>query len=99
MRAPAIVRAAALALLLVPFVGVQSLAGEQPPTASPTPRPAPLSGLRPTAIQTAPIPVASAGEWRAAFPKAELVIVEGAGHFPHVEQPAAFERAVEAFLR
>lgn len=46
-----------------------------------------------------PIPAASAAEWKAAFPEAELVIVEGAGHFPHVEQPAAFKAAVKAFLR
>ena len=46
-----------------------------------------------------PIPVASAAEWRAAFPNASLLIVEGAGHFPHVEQPAAFMRAIEAFLQ
>jgi proline iminopeptidase len=46
-----------------------------------------------------PIPVASASEWKAAFPKSELVIVVGAGHFPHVEQPAAFVRAIRAFLR
>jgi proline iminopeptidase len=46
-----------------------------------------------------PIPVASAPEWQAAFPNAKLVVVEEAGHFPHVEQPAAFVRAIEAFLR
>ena len=46
-----------------------------------------------------PIPAASAAEWEAAFPEAELVIVEPSGHFPHVEKPAAFRRAVDAFLR
>ena len=46
-----------------------------------------------------PIPATSATEWAAAFPEAELVIVERAGHFPYVEQPAAYKRAVETFLR
>jgi proline iminopeptidase len=46
-----------------------------------------------------PNPVASAEEWKAAFPRAQLVIVEGSGHYPHVEQPSAFKGAVDAFLR
>jgi pimeloyl-ACP methyl ester carboxylesterase len=32
------------------------------------------------------------------IPRSELVIVEGAGHMLHLEQPAAYSRAVEAFL-
>lgn len=32
------------------------------------------------------------------IPRSELVIVEGAGHMLHLEQPAAFSEAVEAFL-
>ena len=32
------------------------------------------------------------------IPRSELVIVENAGHMLHLEQPAAFSRAVEAFL-
>jgi len=46
-----------------------------------------------------PIPAASAAEWQAAFPEATLVVVEGAGHFPYVEQPEPFLRHVKAFLR
>ena len=46
-----------------------------------------------------PIPAASAAEWQAAFPKATLVLVKSAGHFPYVEQPEAFLRAVDSFLR
>ena len=46
-----------------------------------------------------PIPAASAAEWQAAFPNAELFMVPAAGHFPHVEQPVTFQKAVEAFLR
>lgn len=46
-----------------------------------------------------PIPAESATEWQAAFPDATLVLVEGAGHFPYVERPEAFLRAVEEFLR
>lgn len=45
-----------------------------------------------------PIPIAAAGEWQKAFPKATLVPIEGAGHFPQVEQPAAFRKALDAFL-
>ena len=32
-----------------------------------------------------PIPAASASEWRAAFPEAELVLVEESGHFPPID--------------
>ena len=32
------------------------------------------------------------------IPRSEVVIVEGAGHMLHLEQPAAFSAAVEAFL-
>jgi proline iminopeptidase len=45
-----------------------------------------------------PIPVASAAEWRAAFPEARLVILEGAGHFSYLERPEAFLSAVNTFL-
>ena len=34
----------------------------------------------------------------AAFPLSELVIVEGAGHFPFIEKPDAFLQAVRDFL-
>lgn len=46
-----------------------------------------------------PIPVASASEWQAAFPMAELVVLEHAGHFSYLEQPDEFMKAIEAFLR
>lgn len=34
----------------------------------------------------------------AAFPRAQTAVVPGAGHFPWVDQPAAFRAAVDAFL-
>ncbi|MBX6722720.1 MAG: 2-succinyl-6-hydroxy-2,4-cyclohexadiene-1-carboxylate synthase [Dactylosporangium sp.] len=37
-------------------------------------------------------------EMAATIPNAEHVIVEGAGHTPHLEQPESFNRAVLAFL-
>lgn len=46
-----------------------------------------------------PIPLASAYEWEKAFPRATLVPIAGAGHFPQVEQPAALVRAIDAFVR
>lgn len=36
------------------------------------------------------IPVSHARAWTAALPHAELAVVPGAGHLPHVEQPAGF---------
>ena len=45
-----------------------------------------------------PIPMASAYEWEKAFPRATLVPVAGAGHFPFVEQPQAFLRAIQPFV-
>ncbi len=35
---------------------------------------------------------------RALFPNARVETIEGAGHWPHAERPAAFEAAVSAFL-
>ncbi|AGL14377.1 alpha/beta fold hydrolase [Actinoplanes sp. N902-109] len=32
------------------------------------------------------------------FPRGELAVIEDCGHYPWVEQPAAFRRAVDAFL-
>lgn len=46
-----------------------------------------------------PIPQESALEWQQAFPNATMVFIERAGHFPYVERPDEFARAVEAFLR
>lgn len=44
-------------------------------------------------------PKASAREWEAAFPNARLVLLEGAGHYPQVEQSEQFFRTVRDFLR
>ncbi|GGX69735.1 alpha/beta fold hydrolase [Saccharospirillum salsuginis] len=32
------------------------------------------------------------------FPNAEAKLIEGAGHWPHAEKPAAFQRIIERFL-
>ncbi len=45
-----------------------------------------------------PIPLASAREWENAFPRATLLPIEGAGHFPFIEQPQAFLRAIQQFI-
>lgn len=45
-----------------------------------------------------PIPMESSREWAAAFPNARLVVVDGAGHYPHVEQPERFFDTVLEFL-
>ncbi len=39
------------------------------------------------------------GAIRLLFPKAEFVVLEGAGHWLHAEKPRAFQAAVQAFLR
>ena len=46
-----------------------------------------------------PIPVESSEAWARAFPNAELLLVEGAGHLPQVERPEIFFDAVETFLK
>ncbi|MGB5597459.1 MAG: alpha/beta hydrolase, partial [Thiothrix litoralis] len=35
---------------------------------------------------------------RQAFPAAELISIEAAGHLPHVQTPAEFTALVDAFL-
>ena len=45
-----------------------------------------------------PIPLASAQEWQKAFPRATLLPVAGAGHFPYIEQPQAVLRAIQPFV-
>lgn len=45
------------------------------------------------------IPVASARAWATALPNARLLLLDGIGHFPYVEVPDRFFRAVEEFLR
>lgn len=37
-------------------------------------------------------------EWAEAFPESRLVLLERAGHYPHVERPEAFFSIVRAFL-
>jgi proline iminopeptidase len=44
------------------------------------------------------LPEGNVREWEAAFPNAELMLVEDAGHYPHVEQPEPFFNAIEEFL-
>lgn len=46
-----------------------------------------------------PIPVESSEAWAHALPNARLLLVKGAGHLPHVEQPEIFFTAVETFLK
>ena len=43
-------------------------------------------------------PVADAEEMRDLIPHAELAVIERAGHLPNLEQPAAFNEALGAFL-
>ena len=45
-----------------------------------------------------PLPLRGSEEWARVLPNARLVIVEGAGHYPHAERPEQFFPAVEAFL-
>jgi 3-oxoadipate enol-lactonase len=42
--------------------------------------------------------VADAEEMHALIPGSTLVVVEGAGHLPNLEQPAAFNAALTGFL-
>jgi proline iminopeptidase len=43
-------------------------------------------------------PLETAEELRETFPKAKVVILEGAGHFPWAEQPEAFHAALSGFF-
>ena len=44
------------------------------------------------------IPVGHAQRAREVFPEAEIVLFEGAGHFPHLEQPDRFAGVLEGFI-
>ncbi len=44
------------------------------------------------------VPLEASREWVATLPQARLLLVEGSGHFPHLEAPDAFFPAVETFL-
>lgn len=46
-----------------------------------------------------PIPIESAEAWTKALPNARLLLIEGAGHIPQIEQPEIFFNAVETFLK
>jgi proline iminopeptidase len=46
-----------------------------------------------------PIPVESSEAWASAMPNARLLIINGAGHIPQIEQPEIFFKAVETFLK
>jgi proline iminopeptidase len=46
-----------------------------------------------------PIPVESAEAWVRTLPNARLLLIEGSGHMPQVEQAEIFFSAVEAFLK
>jgi pimeloyl-ACP methyl ester carboxylesterase len=37
-------------------------------------------------------------EWVAGNPNARLLVIAGAGHFPHIEKPEVYFPAVERFL-
>lgn len=44
------------------------------------------------------IPLDGSREWVAGQPNARLLLVNGAGHWPHYEQPATTLGAIERFL-
>jgi proline iminopeptidase len=46
-----------------------------------------------------PIPFASTSGYAQALPNGELRVIQGAGHFPWLEEPAEFFTAVNTFLR
>ena len=45
------------------------------------------------------ISLESSREWVTTLPQASLLVIDGAGHFPHLEAPEIFFPAVEKFLR
>jgi proline iminopeptidase len=45
-----------------------------------------------------PLPLAGSEEWARVLPHARLVVIPGAGHYPHAERPELFFPAVEEFL-
>jgi proline iminopeptidase len=45
------------------------------------------------------IPVKASEAWTRAMPNARLLLIDGAGHIPQIEQPEIFFKAVETFLK
>jgi pimeloyl-ACP methyl ester carboxylesterase len=45
------------------------------------------------------LPIESSREWVRALPNARLLLIDGAGHYPHFEQPAVFIAALATFFR
>ena len=45
-----------------------------------------------------PLPLAGSEEWVRVLPTVRLVVIPGAGHYPHAEQPELFFPPVERFL-
>lgn len=48
---------------------------------------------------SSPLPAESFREWADSLPNGRLIAIERSGHFPYVEQPAAFTAAVIPFLQ
>ncbi|MDQ6693698.1 MAG: alpha/beta hydrolase [Chloroflexota bacterium] len=44
------------------------------------------------------IPVQSSAEWAATIPGAKLEVIQGSGHYPHLEEPDQFFAAANSFL-
>jgi pimeloyl-ACP methyl ester carboxylesterase len=44
------------------------------------------------------IPVAASREWSSSFKNGRLLLIDGAGHYPHFEQPAVFGEALQTFF-
>ena len=45
------------------------------------------------------IPLESSIEWCSILPNARLLVIEGVGHYPHLEAPEVFYPAIKQFLR
>jgi proline iminopeptidase len=46
-----------------------------------------------------PLPLEGAKAWASVLPNAQLLLIDGVGHFPYVEVPERFFEAVDQFLR
>jgi pimeloyl-ACP methyl ester carboxylesterase len=44
------------------------------------------------------IPVAASQEWARSFPNGRLLLIDGAGHYPHFERPDVFTDALFTFF-